>query len=333
MGLTIDPGYGGQGVDALTAVRAMESFGYACRDNGLAFAIGAHLWSAAAPLQRFGNDEQKRRWLPSMCEGTTIAVHAVTEPDAGSDVLAMRTRARPDGTDYVLHGSKTFISNAPLADLFIIFAVTDPQAGPLGMSAFLVPRTTPGLDVGPAFSKMGLTTSPTSEVILDRCRIPEDMILGRPGAGLAVFSHSIDWERSCLLASAVGSMSRQVADCVAYARQRRQFGRPIGTFQAVSHRIADMKVRTEAARQMLYLAATEKDRRRGDAAPETSSMAKLFISEAWIQNSIEALQIHGGYGYMTESGVERDVRDALGSRIFSGTSDIQRTIIATHLGL
>ncbi len=157
------------------------------------------------------------------------------------------------------------------------------------------------------------------------------MSLGRVGSGLIVFTHSIEWERACILASAVGSMERQVEEAVEYATERHQFGRPIGSFQAISHRIADMRVRTEAARQLLYLAAGEMEG--GDRTSETSSIAKLFISEAWVQNSLDALSVHGAYGYMTEPGVERDARDALASRIYSGTSDIQREIIAGHLGV
>jgi alkylation response protein AidB-like acyl-CoA dehydrogenase len=331
-GLPIPPEYGGQGADALTTMLALEALGHACRDNGLIFSLNAHMWSAAMPILRFGSDEQRKTYLPPLCDGTLIGVQGMTEPGTGSDAFALRTTATQTDGGYRLRGSKTFITNAPIADVFVIFASTAPAMGAMGLSAFLIERQTPGLDVGRPFEKMGLRTSPMSELFFDDCEVPAEAMLGRPGNGMTIFNHSIDWERACILASAVGTMQRQVEESVAYANERVQFGQAIGRFQAVSHRIADMQVRVEAARMLLYRAGWAKQQ--GERAPAmASAIAKLYISEAWVQNSLDALQVRGGSGYLVESEVERDVRDALASRIYSGTSDIQRNIIASRLGL
>jgi alkylation response protein AidB-like acyl-CoA dehydrogenase len=334
IGLPIPAEYGGQGADALTTLLALETLGATCRDNGLIFSLNAHMWSAAMPILRYGSEEQRKAYLPGLCDGSLIGVQGMTEPDSGSDAFALATRAEAssDGDGWAITGSKTFITNGPVADVFVVFARTSPGVGALGLSAFLVERDTPGLTVGPSLRKMGLRTSPMSELFFDGCRVGADRLLGRAGNGMTIFNHSIDWERACILAAAVGTMQRQVDESVAFAKERRQFGRPIGDFQAVSHRIADMQVRVDAARMLLYQAGWAKEQ--GVRAPaRESATAKLFISEAWVQNSLDALYLRGGSGYLVESEVERDVRDALASRIYSGTSDIQRSIIAKGLGL
>jgi hypothetical protein len=312
---------------------ALEALGYGCSDNGLIFAINAHMWSAEMPLLRFGTEEQKQRYLPGMCDGTLIGVQGMTEPGSGSDAFGLKTTAESRGDSYVLNGTKTFITNAPVADVFVIFASTDPKAGSLGISAFLVDTGTPGLEVGKPFSKMGLRTSPMSELFFDDCVLPAERMLGKSGNGMAIFNHSIDWERGFILAAAVGTMQRQLETVIQHAKTREQFGQPIGKFQAVSHRIVDMKMRLEAARSFLHQVGWAKLQAEGANTPIESALAKLYISEAWVQSSLDTLQILGGYGYMTETEVERDIRDALASRIYSGTSDIQRNIIAGRLGL
>lgn len=216
--------------------------------------------------------------------------------------------------------------------MFVVFASTDPERRFAGLSAFLVERDAPGLTVGPPMHKMGLRTSPMSELFFDDCAVPADNLLGPEGAGMAIFNTSIEWERSCILASAVGTMQRQLERCIAFANEREQFGQPIGRFQAVSHRIVDMKVRLEAARLLLYRLGWQKSRSR-KLRPMDAALVKLFLSDAFVRSSLDALQVHGAYGYMAEDEFERDVRDAIGSRIYSGTSDIQRNIIAHHLGL
>jgi alkylation response protein AidB-like acyl-CoA dehydrogenase len=330
-GLPVPEEFGGQGADPVTIVLALEALGYGCTDNGLVFSIGAHLWACATPIAKFGTEEQKRRWLPGLSDGSLIGGQAMTEPGTGSDAFGLRTTARRDGDRWVLNGAKTFATNAPVADVLVVFASTDPSKRFGGISAFLVEPGTPGMTVGNPLHKMGLRTSPMSEVAFDECAIPETALLGGVGAGVVVFNHSMDWERSCILANTVGAMQRQLERSIEYANERAQFGQPIGKFQAVSHRIADMKVRLETARLLLYQQAWKKSR--GRTSPLDAAMVKLYLSECFLHSSLDALQIHGGYGYMAEYELEREVRDAVGSRLYSGTSDIQRNIIAAYLGL
>ena len=218
-----------------------------------------------------------------------------------------------------------------MADIFIVFARTDPAKGFAGLSCFVVDRGTPGLSVSRELHKMGLRTSPMGEVAFQDCQVPAENMLGSPGAGMSIFNHSMDWERGCILASALGTMQRQLEQCVNYAKERMQFGQPIGKYQAVSHRIVDMKARLETARLCLYRYGWLKAN--GKQTKVDSAMAKLVVSESFLQSSLDALQIYGGYGYMQEYELEREVRDAVGSRLYSGTSDIQKNIVAGGLGL
>jgi L-prolyl-PCP dehydrogenase len=330
-GLPFPEEHGGAGRDALSAVQALEALGYACRDNGLLFALAAQMWSVQMPIHRFGTDDQKRRYLTRLCSGEWIGAHGMSEPDSGSDAFSLRTRAERAGEHYVVNGTKTFVSEAPVADVFVVFATIDPHKGPLGITGFLVERDAPGFRVGRAIHKMGMRTSPMAELVLEDCRVPVANRLGREGRGVQVFNDSMEWERGCILAGAVGAMERQLEDAVAYARQRRQFGVPISQFQAVQRRLVDMKVDLEAARLLLYRAAWAKqnDREPGPAA----AIAKLVVSEAWVRSGLNAVQIRGGYGYAVEYEAERDLRDAVGSTLFSGTSEVQRNLIARSLGL
>lgn len=333
LALPLPEEYGGAGADARTLIVAMEALGYGCTDNGLLFSVNAHLWACQHPVMRFGNEEQRRRWLPGLGDGSVIAAHAMSEPESGSDAFGLRTTAVADGDDYVLNGSKVFVSNGPVADLFLVFATIDPGKGFAGISAFLVERDTPGLTVGAPLHKMGLRTSPMCELFFDDCRVPARALLGRPGGAMIIFVAGMERERSLILATAIGSMQRGLERCIEHARQRRQFGSPIGSFQAVSHRIVDMRVRLESARVLLYRLGWLIDQGRAKDVARESAMVKLVISEAFVQNSLDAVQVHGGYGYLTESGLERDLRDAVAGRIYSGTSDIQRNIVARTLGL
>jgi len=330
-GLAVPTEYGGLGASAMTSAAALIGLGEGCADNGLIFALGAQLWACATPLAAFGSEEHKRRYLPGLCDGSLIGAHAMTEPGSGSDALSLRTRAVRSDDGWILNGSKTFATNAPDCDVLILFASTDPSLGFAGVSCFVLDRDTPGLEVGPAMGKMGLRTSHLGEVFLSDCRVSDAALLGGLGAGMAVFAHSMRWERALILAPAVGTMQRQLERCVAYAREREQFGAPIGSFQAVSHKIADMKLRLETSHLLVHRSATLLDA--GTATDLDCAMTKLHVSEALIASSLDAVQIHGGYGYMTETGLERDVRDALGARIYSGTSELLRTVIARHLGL
>ncbi|MFF2655623.1 acyl-CoA dehydrogenase family protein [Streptomyces sp. NPDC058045] len=328
-GLPIPEEYGGQGADVLTTVLAMEALGEGCRDGGLLFSLNAHLWSAALPLVEFGTTEQKERYLPGMCDGSLIAVHAITEPGSGSDAMALATTARLDGDAYVLDGGKQFITNAPVADVFIVFATVDPGLGWAGITAFFVPRDTPGLTVGSSDAKMGLRTSPTGELSFQDCRIPKHSVLGVPGAGMMIFEYAMRLERACIMASSVGTMQRQLDESVAHANSRQQFGQPIGDFQAVSHMLADMQVRLTASRLLAYRGGWLADQ--GALEPLEASAIKLYLSEAYLQSSLDTVQVHGGYGIMAEAGIERYVRDAVVGRIYSGTNQMQRNIIAQHL--
>jgi alkylation response protein AidB-like acyl-CoA dehydrogenase len=330
-GMPVAPEYGGLGASATTIAAALQGLGYGCADNGLIFALNAHMWACEVPIMRFGTEEQKQRYLPRMCDGSLIAGHGMSEPGSGSDAYALATTARRSPDGWVLHGSKTYVTNAPESDLFVVFATTDRNLGFAGLSAFLVERDAPGLEVGRPFTKMGLRTSHLSELFFDGCEVPADALLGSPGGGMVVFNLAMRWERSLILAAAVGTMERQLERCVRYARERAQFGRPIGAYQAVSHPIAEMKLRLETSHQMLYRIAGLLD---ADAATDLdAAMTKLHLSDCLVQSSLHALQIHGGAGYMTETGLERDVRDALASKLYSGTSEMQLNLIAAQLGL
>ena len=330
-GLPIPEAYGGSGADTLSVIVALEALGYGCADNGLIFSLNAHMWACQHPILRFGTEEQKQRYLPGMCDGSLIAAHAMSEPGSGSDAAGMTTTARAEGGGYVLNGSKTFATNAPVADVFVVFAKTAATRGFAGVTAFVIDRDTPGLTVGPPLHKMGLRTSPMSEVFLDDCRVPEAAVLGRLGIGMVVFNAGMERERGLILAATIGSMERALEQSVGHARTRNQFGQPIGKFQAVAHRLVDMKLKLETARLLLYRLGWLVDQ--GRPALLDSALVKLYLSECFVDSSLDALQTFGGYGYMEEYELERAVRDAIGSRIYSGTSDIQRNLAARFMGL
>ena len=330
-GLPVPQEYGGSAADIMTTVLMMEGLGYACPDNGLIFSLNAQMWSLELPLLEFGTPGQKQKFLPGLVSGKIIGVHAMTEPESGSDAFSLKTRATQKGDKYVLNGSKLYITNAPVADVVVVFATVKPGSGFAGVTAFLVEKGTPGFSVGPPLGKLGLRTSPMGEIILKDCEIPAENRLGKEGAGMAIFNSSMEWERSCILASAVGAMQRQLEECVQYVRTRKQFGQPIGKFQSVSNKISDMYLRVEAARLMIYKVAWLKQS--GKPATAEAAAAKVFTSEAWVQTCLDAIQIHGAHGYMRDSGIERDLRDSVAGTIYSGTSEIQRLIIARTLGL
>lgn len=331
-GLCVPEQYSGIGLDAVTTARAVEAFGRGCRDGGLVFSVSAHLFACVMPILENGSAELKQAVVPKLATGEWIGANAITEAEAGSDVFALSTRAVRDGDHYVLSGTKTYVTNGPVADIFLVYATTNPAHGHLGVTGFVVERGTPGLEIGKPFSKMGLTTSPISPVYLNDCRVPASKIVGAEGEGGKIFRNSMQWERACLFAGYVGMMDRQLDQAVEYAQQRRQFRKPIGKNQAISHRIVEMKLRLEAARLLLYQACWVMDQGKEDVIMEVS-LAKLAISEAAIQSGLDLIQIHGGNGFMTENGLEQSLRDAIPSTIFSGTSEIQRDLIAKRLGL
>jgi len=330
-GLPMPEKYGGLGMDILTCIAAMEGLGYACRDSGLLFAINSHIWTCESPILKFGTDHQKDKYLPGLINGSMIGGHAMTEPDSGSDAFSMNCKAIKKGDRYFINGTKMFISNAPIADVLLVFAVTDAKKGFAGISAFIVEKGFPGFSVGKPLEMMGLKTCPMGEVILDDCEVPEENRLGKEGAGAAIFNSEMEWERSCLFANHVGAMEKNIEECINYAKTRHQFGKPIGKYQAISHKIADMRARLELSRLVLYKVAWLKAQ--GKRAPVESAIAKLFISESYVENCMEAIQIHGAYGYSKEMDLEKNLRDSIAGKIYSGTSEIQRNIIASFLGL
>jgi len=330
-GLPVPAELGGAGSDVLTTTLVMEALGRGCYDNGLLFSLNAQMWSVELPLVIFGSAAQQEAYLPGLVSGDIIGGHAMTESESGSDALHMNTRAERRSDSYLLNGSKQYITNAPVADVLLVYAAVQDRPGVTGLSAFLVDAGTPGLEVTSSFEKMGLRTSPMGELALTDCLVPAENRLGPEGAGMAIFNSSMEWERSCLFASAVGAIQRQLDECVAYARSREQFGQSIGKFQSVAAKLADMYVRLEAARLMIYRVAWQKQQ--GRSAPAEAAAAKLFTSEAWVQSSRDAIQTHGAWGYLKDAGIERDLRDAIAGTIYSGTSEIQRVIIARMLGL
>jgi alkylation response protein AidB-like acyl-CoA dehydrogenase len=330
-GMPFPEEYGGGSSDILTTMLTMEGLGYGCLDNGLIFGINAQMWSVQMPIFTFGTEEQKRKYLPGLCSGALIGAHGMSEPDAGSDAFSLRARAERRDGGYVLNGTKTFVTNAPMCDVALVFATVDPARKMMGVTGFLIDKGTPGFTVSKHIDKMGLRTSPMSEIVLDDCFVPESSRLGREGIGSRIFSDSMEWERSCILGSHLGAMERLLERCVEHARQRHQSGQPIGRFQSVANRIVEMKLRLDTARLLLYRVAWLK--KVGRPAVMEAALAKLYLSECFVQSALDAIRTLGGYGYTTEYEVERELRDAVGGTLYSGTSDIQRNIVARLLGL
>lgn len=330
-GLPMPVEYGGLGLDPLSTVGALEGLGYGSKDNGLSFSINAHMWTLQIPVLTFGTDEQKQRYLPKLINGEMIGGNAMSEPGSGSDAYSLRTTADKKGDKYILNGSKIFVTNGPVSDVCLVFATVDKSKGPNGVTAFLVEKTFPGFNVSRKIEKMGIKTSPMAELFFDNCEVPVENRLGKEGAGKNLFTHSMTWERGCILATAVGAMERLLETTVAYAKDRKQFGQSIGKFQSVANMIVDMKMRLETSRSLLYRCAWLASK--GKSVFMEAAMAKLHISDSWVKCAEEAIQVHGGYGYMKEYEVERELRDAIGSKLYSGTSEIQKNIIAPLLGL
>lgn len=330
-GLPVPESWGGSGLDAVDTMLVVEALGKGCEDGGLAFSLCAHMFASAVPIWRSGAKDIHQRYLRDIATGKLLCANGTTEPEAGSDIYAMRATARRDGDDYVLDGAKCFITNAPVADLLLLYAKTDPAAGFMGISAFLVPRDTRGLRIVPEHSKTGLRTSPWGSVYMEECRVPGDSRVGPEGAGAALFAESMIWERCCLFAYYVGAMERAMEAAIEHARSRKQFGKRIASYQSVQNRIVDMKLRLETSRLLLYRAGEL--HRQGKRCDEAVAMCKLWISESAVQSGLDAIQIFGGSGVVADTGVDALLRDAIPAQIFSGTSEMQRMIIARMLGL
>ena len=324
--------YGGCGQDLLTTALCVEALAYGCEDSGLVHAILTQL-VAGIGLDLFGGPELKRAHLPAICRGTRIAAQAATEADAGSDVFSMHTRAalQEDGT-YRLDGTKMYVSNGPVADLVLVLATTDPEHRGLGAhSLLLVEKETPGFSARAPLSKMGLRTLQNSELVFDGCRVPGGNLVGKDGQGGLLFHEIMERERILFGASHVGTLLRVIDRCTAHARQRKQFGGPIAKHQAVSSKIVRMKMNAELGRLMVQKAASLKDQ--GRRATMEAATIKIFASESLRQACLDAVQIHGAMGYMTETQVERDLRDSVAGTIYSGTVELNSMIIGRLLGL
>lgn len=327
-GAQIPEAYGGLGLDAVTYAAIIEELSRACA--GIAILLSVHCSVAAYPLSAFGNEEQRRRFLPRLAAGE-IGAFCLSEPGSGSDAASLKTTARRDGGDYVVNGTKVFVSSGSLASLYLLMARTDPQADPphRGISAFLVERRTPGLTLGRKEEKMGLRADDTMEIFFEDCRVPAANRLGDEGAGFKIAMKSLDSGRIGVGAQAIGIAAAALDEAIAYAKVRTQFGHPLVHFDGIQAKLALMGTRLEAARIMVRHAAWLKDQ--GQAYSRQAAMAKLFASEAatWITH--QAVQIHGGYGYMKDYPVERYYRDARVTEIYEGTSEMQRLVIARSL--
>jgi hypothetical protein len=318
---------GGSGLGAIEWAIVMEEIARA--DAGVALSLAAHHSLASAHVHLAGSEEQKRRFLPPLARGEKVGCWGLTEPGSGSDAGGMRTTAVRDGDGWVLHGSKCFITNGGIADTAVVMAVTDRAAGKKGISAFVVERGTPGFRSGKKEDKLGVRSSDTSELVLEGCRVPSGNLLGREGMGFVDTLRILDKGRIGIAAFSVGIARAALEASIRYARERRQFGHPIADFQAVQFKVADMATRTEAARLLTWRAAAMADR--GEEHTAESSMAKLFASEAAVEVALEAIQVHGGYGYVKDYPVERHLRDAKIGTIGEGTSEVQRLVIARQL--
>jgi isovaleryl-CoA dehydrogenase len=333
LGIGVPEALGGSGGSLMNWVIAGEEVA-AC-SSAVALSMGAHGNLCVWNLYRNGNQAQRERWLPELCAGTKVGSLCITEPDTGSDAVGIQTRAVRDGDDYLLTGTKTWITNAPIADLFIVYAKTDPEAGPRGITAFVVERDTPGLSTSKPFDKMGCRGSPTGQVFFDGARVPAENVLGQVNRGINVLMSGLDVERAVFAALPLGQARRAMELSLRYAKERSQFGRPIANFQLIQAKLADMYTQTEAARLMVWKAGSMLGgMERGGKGTELHKLAAaalLFSAEAAEKVCYEAVQIHGGNGYSKEFEVNRLYRDVRLGTIGAGTSEIRRLIIAREL--
>lgn len=324
IGITISEEYGGLDESYQTAAVAFESLGYACKNNGFIFVINNHIWVSQNLIGNYGSKVLKDKYLCDMVAGKRIGAIAITESEAGSDALAMRTSATEDGDFYILNGTKLFVSNGPIAEIFVVFAVTK-DSPDKKITAFVLERNFEGVNLGEDMEKMGLNACPTSELVLKNVRVPKENILGRINCGVSILTGALEWERCFEFAPHVGVMQRIMEDCINQVKTRKQFGKAISEYQSVSHKIADMASAIEMARLMLYKIAWLKDNNR--SAFYETSIFKLFVSEHYIQTCLDAVQIFGAYGYTKEYDMEREIRDAIACSIYSGTNEMQKNTI------
>jgi alkylation response protein AidB-like acyl-CoA dehydrogenase len=327
LGMPFSEEWGGGGTDMLGYTIGVEEVSRVCAATGITMA--AHTSLGVAPIYEFGSDPQKQKYLKDIASGRKIAAFGLTEPNAGSDAGATETTAVRDGDYYVVNGTKCFITSASVAETFVITAMTDKSAGTKGITALIVEKGTPGFKPGKKENKMGVRGSDTAELIFEDCKVPVENRLGDEGEGFKIFLTTLDGGRISIGAMALGIAQGALDESVKYARERKQFGRPIGKLGAIQGMIADMATEIEAARLLVYDVSIAKDR--GENIIKEAAMAKLYASEAAVRTTRTAIQIHGGYGYMKEYDVERFFRDAKITVIGEGTSEIQRLVIAREL--
>ncbi len=327
LGLPLPEEFGGSAASILNCCLAGEALGHAGVDGGSLLAWGAHTYLCAHNIYAFGTEDQKRKYVPKLASGEWIGCMGLTEPGSGSDAASISTTAVKKGDRYVLNGSKTFITNAPVADVFVVFANVNKAIKHEGITAFIIEKGTPGLTTGKPFHKMGCKCSSTSEVFLADCEIPEENILGGEGKGWFIALSGVEWDRCTLLSPMLGAALNNLDLCARYANERQQFKRPIRSFQAIQHRIADMKVFVEAVRLAVYRVASAKDN--GQMLnPLQAAVSKVYAGDRGFEMASEAVQIFGGYGFMHEYPVERNFRDSKLAAIGGGTSDIMRMIVS-----
>ncbi|PSG97571.1 acyl-CoA dehydrogenase [Thermoplasmatales archaeon SW_10_69_26] len=323
MGMLVPEEYGGSGADAVSYAVTIEELSRSCASHGVIASVNNSL--VAFPIHRWGTDRQREEFLPNLCNGG-LGAYALSEPGAGSDPAGMKSTAERDGDSYVINGQKNWITNGSHADTFIYFAKTDPDERHRGITAFLLDDDMEGFEKSQPEDKMGIRAAHSVSLMLDDVEVPEWRILGEEGQGFKIAMQVLNGGRVGIGAQAVGIAQACLDDSVEYADQREQFGQTIGDFQAIQHKIADMAMKTESARNLVYKAAAAKDA--GEDVARIASIAKLNASEAAMDNAVEAVQIHGGNGYSTDYDVERYMRDAKITEIYEGTSEIQRTVIA-----
>jgi len=330
LGLIYPEEYGGSGADVVTACLAGEAVAQGGAEGGLCLAWGAHTYLCGDTILKHGSEEQKKKYLPKIASGEWVGAFGLTEPGAGSDAAAIRTTATRKGDIYLLNGTKMFITNGPIADVLVIIAVTDKEKKGAGISAFIVDKNLPGYSVGRELKKMGVKASTTGELIFEDCPVPAENILRKEGDGFLIALGTVEWDRSTLMAPFLGALEYALEASVRYAKDRVQFGRPIASFQAIQHMLADIKVTMEAMRLLIFRVAWLKDQGKL-VNPVEAAVAKLFIGELGMKAASDAVQIHGGYGLMHEYPVERIFRDAKLGSIGGGTSEIMRMIISRSI--
>lgn len=327
--MVVPEAYGGLGLDPLTICITMEGLGHGSRDVGFVTSLGAHMVICEIPIVEAGTEAQKRKYLPLLASGEWIGGYAQTEPGAGSDVASLSTKAERKGDRWILNGSKTFITNGPIGDLFVVLATVDRSLGHKGITAFLVESTFEGFRRGRKLEKMGMRASPTGELFFEDCVVPAENLLGSVGGGFRVAMGTLVWERAAMLPALVGVAEARLEEAVRYAKNRVQFGQPIAHFQEIQHKLVNMRVHLEIYKTLFYKVAWMKSQ--GMPATVEASIAKLFFGETSRLDALDAFQIHGGYGYMKEYPIERDIRDCIANTLGGGTSEIQRMIIAREL--